>query len=232
MITKRPAASRGKTEFDWLLSRHTFSFGDYYDPEQLGFRSLRVLNDDIVAPGRGFGKHSHRDAEIVSYVLEGELEHRDSIGNGAVLGAGTVQYMSAGSGVVHSEFNPSNEERVHFLQIWLLPNVQGALPRYEQKLLSPNPEPNSLELICAGSARDGSIAIRQDAELSIGRLGRHGSLRLTLAAGRGGWLQVVRGALTAGKTPLAEGDGAGISDEPQLIVTAEAPAEFLWFDLS
>src|SRR3954471_7175290 len=160
VIVKRPAESRGQTEIGWFQSRHTFSFGQYFDPDHMGFRSLRVINDDVVAPARGFGAHPHRDAEIFSYVIEGELEHRDSLGNGSVIKAGDLQYISAGSGVTHSEFNPSKTHPVPFLQIWLMPNVSGGKPRYAEKSLGKSAEPNALTLLFAQTARDGAVQIR------------------------------------------------------------------------
>src|SRR5688572_28905335 len=167
-VVKRPAAARGKTELGWLHSRHSFSFGSYFDPDHMGFRSLRVINDDVVEAGQGFGEHPHRDAEIFSYVINGELEHKDSMGNGRVIKAGDLQYMSAGRGVVHSEFNPSADRPVHFLQIWLKPKMGGGEPRYAEKSLSRSARRNELTPVFANEARDGAIAIRADADVYFG----------------------------------------------------------------
>src|SRR5213080_4583688 len=161
-IVKRPAGARGKAELGWLHSRHTFSFGNYFDPDQMGFRSLRVINDDIVEPGAGFGEHPHRDAEIFSYVIDGELEHKDSMGNGRIIKAGDLQYMSAGGGVLHSEFNPSRKNPVHFLQIWLTPKAGGGEPRYAEKALGANAKANALTLLLAAEPRDGAVGTRAD----------------------------------------------------------------------
>lgn len=231
MIVKRPADERGLTEFEWLKSRHTFSFGDYHSPEHMGFRALRVINDDIVAPGRGFGRHPHRDAEIFSYVIDGELEHRDSMGNGSVITAGNLQYMSAGSGVVHSEFNPSNEEPVHFLQIWLIPNVSGGEPRYAERALTRTAR-NTLQLLFSGSGRDDSIALRQDAEVSLGRLSNDAALEISIAPDRHAWLHVVRGSVILAGDTLVGGDGIAVSDESRISLRGKSNAEFLWFDLA
>src|SRR4051812_18971213 len=181
VIVKLPSEARGKTELGWLHSRHSFSFGEYYDPEHMGFRSLRVINDDIVEPGRGFGTHGHRDAEIFSYVIEGELAHEDSMGNGSTIKPGDLQYMSAGSGVQHSEFNPSDKNRVHFLQIWLMPNATGGKPRYAEKTLGAAAKNNALTLLFAPEASDGAVAIRQDARIYFGRLNEGETLNAQLA---------------------------------------------------
>src|SRR5271154_1942512 len=169
-VIKRPAEARGRAELGWLHSRHTFSFGNYFDPDHMGFRSLRVINDDIVEPGQGFGTHPHSDAEIFSYVIEGELEHKDSMGNGRVIKAGDLQYISAGRGVQHSEFNPSRKKAVHFLQIWLMPGTGGGEPRYAEKSLGEAARPNQLTLLFAGEPRDGAVAIRANADIYFGRL--------------------------------------------------------------
>jgi quercetin 2,3-dioxygenase len=193
VIVKRAADARGLSDFGWLHSRHSFSFGEYFDPDQMGFRSLRVINDDIVAPGQGFGTHGHRDAEIFSYVIEGELEHKDSMGNGSVIAAGNLQYMSAGSGVRHSEFNPSKTNPAHFLQVWLMPNVSGGAPRYAEKRLGEAATPNGLTLLLSGSGRDGSVAIRQDAEVSFGRLDAGKTVAAGLEPERYAWIHVIKG---------------------------------------
>jgi redox-sensitive bicupin YhaK (pirin superfamily) len=230
-VTKRPANARGRTELGWLHSRHTFSFGEYYDPEQMGFRSLRVINDDIVEPGGGFGTHSHRDAEIFSYVIEGELQHKDSLGNGSVIKAGDLQYMSAASGVRHSEFNPSADKRVHFLQIWLMPNLRGGEPRYAEKRLGQAAQPNTLTLLFSGEARPGAVQIRADAQIYFGKLDKGRSLTAELGERRHAWLHVISGSLSVLDETLTEGDGLAVSNASRLEITADADAEFLLFDL-
>src|SRR2546425_11493153 len=169
-VVKRSSGARGQTELGWLRSRHTFSFGGYFDPDHMGYRSLRVINDDVVEAGQGFGEHPHRDAEIFSYVIEGELQHKDSMGNGRVIKAGDLQYISAGRGVLHSEFNPSTTKPVHFLQIWLSPKMGGGEPRYAEKAMGRTARPNDLTLLFAGDARDGAVGIRADADIYFGRL--------------------------------------------------------------
>lgn len=229
MIHIRKANDRGKTELGWLHSRHSFSFGEYYDPKQMGFRSLRVINDDIVEPGKGFATHGHKDAEIFSYVLDGELEHKDSMGNGSVIQTGNLQYMSAGDGVTHSEFNPSKTQRVRFLQIWLLPNKSGGKPIYAEKELGRGPRENPLTLLFSGQPREGAIAIRQDAEVYRGNLADDQQLDVDLPSGRGAWIQVVKGKLEASGNMLDAGDGAAISDVSSLDIKAHAESEFLLF---
>ena len=231
-VTKRPADARGQTELGWLHSRHSFSFGEYHDPEYMGFRSLIVLNDDIVEAGGGFGTHPHRDAEIFSYVIAGELEHRDSLGNGRVIRAGDLQYMSAGSGVRHSEFNPSKERAAHFLQVWLRPGERGGAPRYAERALGGAAKPDALTLLFAAEARDGATAIRADAEIYFGRLVAGKSLTLALGSGRGGGVQVIRGALDLAGEMLGEGDGAAVENVATLVLAARADAEFLVFNLA
>ena len=226
-IEKRSAADRGRTEWGWLHSRHSFSFGEYHDPDHAGFRTLRVINDDVVEPGMGFGTHPHRDMEIFSYVIEGELQHRDSMGNGAVIRAGDLQYMSAGSGVTHSEFNPSPDHRVHFLQIWIRPNVSGGEPRYAEHRSATGNVQNGLSLLFSGSGRDGSVRIRQDADVYLGRWHSQHTSTVTLDPSRGAWIQVFRGRLDVHQTQLGEGDGAGINGAGSLLLTAAEDAEFL-----
>jgi len=234
MVTIRPAARRGRTQIDWLDSRHTFSFGDYQDPAQMGFRTLRVINDDRVAPAAGFGMHGHRDMEIITYVLDGALEHRDSLGTGEVLRRGDVQRMTAGTGIRHSEFNPSKTEPVHLLQIWLLPQQRGLVPDYEQKNFSEADKRGRLRLIAAPDARDGALAIHQDVELFASVLGPNERATYDLRDGRSAWLQVARGQVALNGRSLADGDGAAVTDEKQLdLKTGEgAGAEFLLFDLA
>src|SRR5688500_5847118 len=187
-ITKRAADKRGQSELGWLHSRHTFSFGNFFDPDQMGFRSLRVINDDVVEPGQGFGEHSHRDAEIFSYVIDGELEHKDSMGNGRVIKAGDLQYMSAGRGVLHSEFNPSPDRSVHFLQIWLKPKMSGGEPRYAEKALARVANRNDLTLVFAGEPRNGAVAIRADADVYFAQLDAGKALLHHAPKGRAQWL--------------------------------------------
>jgi redox-sensitive bicupin YhaK (pirin superfamily) len=230
-IVKRPATARGRTKTDWLDSRHTFSFGEYHDPAHMGFRSLRVLNDDIVEPGRGFGQHGHRDAEILSYVLEGRLEHKDSMGNGSIIEAGDVQYMSAGSGVTHSEFNPSPTERVHFLQIWLRPNQSGGAPRYAEKRIARSAGRDRLTLLFAGRPREEAIGIRADAEAYVGRLGPGGRLEHRLAAERGAWLHVIEGDVAVASQTLGPGDGVAIEQTDTIPIESADGCEFFLFDM-
>jgi quercetin 2,3-dioxygenase len=233
MITIRPAAERGSANHGWLDTRHTFSFADYYDPEQMGFRTLRVINEDRVSPESGFGAHSHRDMEIVSYVLEGELGHKDSMGTGSVIRPGEVQRMSAGSGVTHSEWNHSKSEPVHFLQIWIVPDRRGIEPGYEQKSFGDETK-NQLRLVASRDGRNGSVTIHQDAELYVARLDPGKDVSYELRPGRHSWVQVARGAVELNGKPLAAGDGAAISDEKRLALRAKAPegAEVLVFDLA
>jgi quercetin 2,3-dioxygenase len=234
MIHIRKASDRGHADHGWLNTYHTFSFADYYDPRQMGFRALRVINEDRVAPGMGFGTHSHRDMEIISYVLEGALEHKDSLGNGSVLRPGEFQRMSAGTGVRHSEFNPSPTELVHFYQIWLLPRATGVVPSYEQQLFAPDEIRGRLRLVASPDGADGSLTINQDARVYLATFGAGDSVIHELPAGRHAWLQVVRGQLQANSLPLVTSDGLAVSDEPRLEIAnagAEA-AELMLFDLS
>ncbi len=232
MITVRPAAERGHFDHGWLDTSHTFSFASYHDPQHMGFRALRVINEDRVQPGEGFGTHAHRDMEILTWVLEGALEHKDSMGNGSVIRPGDIQRMSAGTGVTHSEFNPSGEAPVHLLQIWLLPNQRGLLPSYEEKRFPPEALRGRLALIAAGDGRQGAVTIHQDADLWTARLGPGQSVRHNLKPGRHAWLQVARGAVSLSGRTLGAGDGAALTDEPALEISATAPAEVLLFDLA
>ena len=232
MINVRHAAERGAVNFGWLDSRHTFSFGDYYDPTQMGFGPLRVINEDRVSPGQGFGTHGHRDMEIISYVLEGALEHKDSIGTGSVIRPGDVQVMSAGTGIRHSEFNHSKEEPVHFLQIWVVPKRDGLAPRYEQKTFPDRDKRGRLRLVGSSDGRDGSVVIHQDVELFAALLNTGERATHALKTGRRGWLQVVRGAVAMNGRDLHAGDGAALEGEPSLSVTARVDGtEILVFDL-
>ena len=234
MITLRPAASRGHANLGWLDSRHSFSFGEYNDPEWMGFRSLRVINDDRVAPGMGFGTHPHRDMEIITYVLSGELEHKDSMGNGRIIRAGEVQYMAAGTGIRHSEFNHSSTEAVHFLQIWIQPDEIGVMPSYADRFLGTAPEDakGSFQLVASKTGRDNSFAIHQEADFWIGRFTKGDHATHQLKARRHVWVHVAKGAVTMVNIPLHSGDGAAISDMPNLDFLAEQDAQILLFDLN
>jgi len=232
MMTIRKAAERGHANHGWLDSHHTFSFANYYDPAHMGFRSLRVINDDRVAAGQGFGTHPHRDMEILSYVLEGELAHRDSMGTGSVIRPGDVQRMSAGTGVAHSEYNPSEEDDVRFLQIWLLPGQRGIQPSYQQKTFSDQEKDGRFRLVASPDGRDGSLTIHTDASVHAGRFDRGQRAELALAAGRHGWIQVARGAVRVNGHELRAGDGAALSDERLIRVEGIEDAEVLAFDLS
>jgi redox-sensitive bicupin YhaK (pirin superfamily) len=232
MITRRPAAERGHANHGWLDSRHTFSFADYYDEAHMGFRALRVINEDRVQPGHGFGTHQHRDMEIISYVLEGSLAHRDSMGTGSTIVPGDVQRMSAGTGVRHSEMNPSSSEPVHFLQIWLLPEQRGIEPGYEQKRFDAADKRGLFRLIASRDGRDGAVTVHQDVNLYAGVFAAGERSRVTLPPGRHAWIQVARGGITVNGQALDEGDGAAVSDEVELDVDATADSEVLVFDLA
>jgi hypothetical protein len=232
MMTIRRSDDRGLADHGWLRSRHTFSFADYHDPAHMGFRSLRVINDDRVAPGQGFGTHPHRDMEIFSYVLAGALEHRDSLGNGRVLKPGQVQLMSAGTGVTHSEFNPSPTEEAHFLQIWILPERRGLRPGYTEWHPLPAHVRTPKVLLISPDARDGSARIHQDAEVWRIRLEPGQVVTHELRAGRGAWLQVADGAVSLNGTMLDTGDGASAETPGLLTITGARPAEALLLDLN
>ncbi len=233
MIQIRRASERGHFDHGWLDTHHTFSFGDYHDERHMGFRSLRVINDDTVAPGQGFGTHGHRDMEIVTYVLDGQLAHKDSMGNGSVIVPGDVQYMSAGTGVRHSEFNASPEAPVHFYQIWILPNVANAAPRYAQKRFDEDARRGRLCLVASGSGSDGAIAVRQDVSLYASVLAPGQPLELVVPVDRHLWVQVLRGGLDVNGKVLAQGDGLAASQETAFRLRGgESGAEFLAFDLA
>lgn len=232
MIALRPAANRGRTQLDWLDSWHSFSFGDYVDPAHRGFRSLRVINDDRVAPGAGFDTHPHRDMEIITWVLSGALAHRDSLGNGSTIVPGDVQRMTAGTGILHSEFNPSPSEPLHLLQIWLLPERKALPPSYEQRSFPSAAKRGRLRLVASRDGREGSVMVHQDAALYAAELAAGESVTHALDAGRFAWLQVARGGLVLNGGPLAAGDGAAISGETRLAIAAQADSEFLLFDLA
>ncbi|HVU35777.1 MAG TPA: pirin family protein [Opitutaceae bacterium] len=230
MMTIRRAEERGHANHGWLDTYHTFSFADYHDPAWMGFRSLRVINDDLVMPSGGFGMHPHRDMEIITYVLSGALEHRDSMGNGRVIKAGDVQYMSAGTGVRHSEFNPAKDESVHLLQIWIQPDRRGATPHYAEKSFTGTP-PGALHLVTSKTGRGGSIAINQDADLWIGKFEAGQSASHTVAAGRGAWVHVAEGEVTLNGETLRSGDAAAFTSATSLTIAAGKPAQVLVFDL-
>ncbi len=231
MIVIRRAEHRGHANHGWLDTYHTFSFSSYYDPQHMGFRSLRVMNEDFVAPGKGFGTHPHRDMEIVTYVLEGALEHRDSMGNGEVLRPGEFQRMSAGTGITHSEFNPSPSEPVHLYQIWLLPEQRGIEPSYEQKRFDDNERHNRLRLVASPDAATGSLLIHQDARIYLSSLDSGKELAHKLESDRHAWLQVLRGQVSVNGQPLNTSDGAAVSSERLLEIRSDGDAEVMLFDL-
>lgn len=232
MICIRRSPDRGHFDHGWLDTYHTFSFGDYFDPEQMGFRSLRVINEDRVQPGQGFGMHGHRDMEIVTFVLSGALEHRDSLGNGSVLRPGELQRMTAGTGIRHSEFNPSESEPVHLYQIWLLPERKGLEPSYDQRPFPAAARRGQWQLTASPDGRDGSLAIRQDAEIYLAELAPGETLDFALNGGRHAWLQTLRGAVHVNGQSLTAGDGAAVGDESSLSVRAESAAEVMLFNLA
>jgi redox-sensitive bicupin YhaK (pirin superfamily) len=232
MIIVRDRHTRGHTDMGWLDSRHTFSFGNYRDPEQLGFGALRVINDDRIAPGAGFGAHSHSDMEIISYVLEGALEHKDSLGSGSVIVPGDVQRMSAGTGVTHSEYNASKTEPVHFLQIWIVPEARGIAPGYEQTRFPREETEGSLRLIADRWGSDGAVTVHQDVAIYAGELSAGERASHEFAEGRRGWLHVTRGLVRLSGNELREGDGAKIEDESAIELETDHRAEILLFDLA
>ncbi len=233
MIRIRPAGERGHFDHGWLDTRHTFSFADYHDDRHMGFRALRVINEDRVRPGQGFGTHGHRDMEIVTYVLEGALAHEDSMGNGSIIRPGDVQYMSAGTGVRHSEYNASATEPVHFYQIWILPNVTGAEPRYAQKSFDEASRRGRLRLVASGAPSDGAIGLRQDVNLYASILAPRETVSLEPASGRHLWVQALRGSVSVNGKEIAAGDGLAASDERSFaLVAGDQGAELLAFDLA
>ena len=231
MIARRPAAERGVSNLGWLDSRHTFSFGEYYDPEHMGFRSLRVINDDRVLGGAGFGRHPHRDMEIFSYVLTGALAHEDSLGSGSTIGAGEVQKMSAGTGILHSEFNPSPTDPLRFLQVWIVPERRGLQPSYEQKAFGAADKRGRLKLIGSSDGSQGSIVFHQDVAIYASILGDGEAVEHRPGTGRGAWLQVALGAVVVNGQRLGEGDGAAIVDEAAITIRGASDCEVLLFDL-
>ena len=232
MILIRPRDNRGKTALGWLDSRHSFAFGDYVDPEHMGFRALRVINEDRVIPGAGFPLHAHRDMEIVTYVLEGALEHKDTLGNSSVIRPGEVQRMSAGTGIRHSEYNASKSDGVHFLQIWLLPGKPGIAPGYEQRDFAAEEKRGKWRLVASPDGRDQSVTVHQDADVYATLLGEGDKLAFDLRPGRYAWLQVARGHVTLADGAMKEGDGAAISNETKIELVAHADSELLLFDLA
>ena len=231
MIKIRKAEARGHFDFGWLNTYHTFSFGDYYDPSHMAFRSLRVINEDVVAPGRGFPTHGHRDMEIVTYLIDGALQHQDSIGGGGIIRPGEIQRMSAGRGIVHSEFNASRDQAAHLLQIWITPSQSGLEPSYEQKAIAPEAVHNKLARIAAPAPKEGEVRLVQDAEIWAAKLDQDVAVVHPLASGRRCWIQLVSGALELGEMTLKPGDAAAITGEREVRVRALAPSEVLLFDL-
>ncbi|NJK64242.1 MAG: pirin family protein [Synechococcaceae cyanobacterium SM2_3_1] len=232
MMKLRRRHERGHANFGWLDSYHSFSFGNYYDPEHMGFRSLRVINDDNIAAGSGFGTHPHRDMEIITYVLEGAVEHKDSLGTGSIIRPGEIQRMTAGTGILHSEYNPSDTELTHLLQIWILPQQQGLEPSYEQKVTHMEETPGQLKLIAAADGSHGAVTIHQDVALYAGKLQAGDQISYALQPNRHAWIQVARGTLHLNGQELQAGDGAAISDELSLDLRATGEAEVLLFDLA
>jgi redox-sensitive bicupin YhaK (pirin superfamily) len=232
MIQLRKAAERGRTRIGWLDSAHTFSFGDYYDPRNMGFRSLRVMNDDRIEPGQGFGTHPHRDMEILTYVLDGALAHRDSLGSSSIIQAGELQRMTAGTGISHSEFNASATDPVHLYQIWIFPERKGLTPGYEQRQFASTQKPGQWHVVASRDGRDDSLTIHQDASVSLGSLRAGDALKYKLAPSRHAWVQALRGRFTIDGRAMEAGDGAAISDESELSLAADGNAEVMLFDLA
>jgi quercetin 2,3-dioxygenase len=232
MISVRKANDRGFTNIDWLKSRHTFSFGEYYDPKEQGFSDLRVINEDWVAPGMGFPTHSHRDMEIITYVVDGAVQHKDSMGNGSVIRPGDVQRMSAGTGVMHSEYNPSKVEELHLLQIWIMPDRRGHQPGYEQKNVTETEKRGKLRLVASPDGREGSVTIHQDALLYAGIVEDGKPLEFAMTPGRRGYLQVVKGSVNLNGVALEHGDGARIVEESAIEIVGREESEVLLFDLA
>lgn len=232
MISVRRSQERGQTKWDWLDSRHTFSFGDYFDPAHHHFRALRVINEDWIAPHMGFGLHPHRDMEIITVLLEGALEHKDSLGSGGIIRRGEIQRMTAGTGILHSEFNPSASETAHLLQIWILPDRNGLQPSYEQQALNWDEARNDLRLIASDKTNNGAVTVHQDVQLHIGSVEAGRSLDYSLKPERHAWLQMTRGAIELNGHALSAGDGAAVSEEGTVKIAANEPGEFLLFDLA
>jgi redox-sensitive bicupin YhaK (pirin superfamily) len=231
MLMLRRSEDRGQIDHGWLNARHSFSFGNYHDSDHMGFRVLRVINEDVIAPGQGFGTHPHQDMEILTYVIEGALEHKDNLGNGSVIRPGDVQWMSAGTGVQHSEFNPSQDEPTHLLQIWILPDRDGRRPDYAEKHFPPRDRQDRLRLVASADGADGSLRWGQDVRLYASLLSAGSTVDVGLPPNRHAWVQVVRGDLDVNGQSLRSGDAAGVSDETQLNLKAREDCEFLVFDL-
>ncbi|ELR96286.1 pirin family protein [Gloeocapsa sp. PCC 73106] len=232
MITIRPAQARGTANFGWLDTKHTFSFGSYYDPQYLGFKTLRVINEDKIQPSQGFGTHSHRDMEIITYVLDGELEHKDSIGNGSIIRPGDIQRMSAGTGIAHSEFNASNTAPVHLLQIWILPEISGIEPSYEQKYFAPEEKQGKFKLVGSRDGRDNSVTIHQDVNLYVATLDQDEQVKYCVGDRRSVWMQIARGKVEMNEQILNAGDGVAIEEDKEICWKAIAlKSEILLFDL-
>ncbi|MBI2806599.1 MAG: pirin family protein [Planctomycetes bacterium] len=231
MLKKRAANQRGHGQHGWLDTYHTFSFNDYHDPDYMGFRVLRVMNEDRVQPGQGFGTHGHRDMEIITYVLDGALAHQDNLGTGEVLRPGEFQRMTAGTGIQHSEFNASKTEPVHFYQIWIIPRQRGLPPSYEQRTFPVEERTNRLRLVASSDGRDGSLTVQQDVEVFLSTLGDSQQVAHELKPGRYAWLQVLRGAVLLNDLELVAGDGAAVTEEAALVVRATKPSEVMLFDL-
>ena len=232
MIAIRKAEDRGHADHGWLKSHHTFSFADFRDPDHKKFRGLRVINEDLVAPGRGFGTHAHDNMEIISYVMAGALEHKDSMGNGEVLRPGEFQRISAGSGITHSEFNPSSTEPAHFYQIWLIPDQRDLEPSYEQREFKDSEKHNQLRLVASPNGAQDSIKIHADAKVYLSKLGKGNEVKSQLEEGRFGWLQVISGNVSVNGNSLSQSDGVAISDETDLSIFANEDAEIMFFDLA
>ncbi|SKB11984.1 putative Quercetin 2,3-dioxygenase [Planktothrix sp. PCC 11201] len=232
MITLRKSQDRGQVKIDWLDSYHTFSFGNYYDPEYMGWRALRVINEDRVQPRGGFPTHGHQNMEIITYILQGSLEHKDSLGTGSIIKPGEVQRMSAGTGIRHSEFNPSSTDLVHLLQIWLLPETQGLPPSYEQKSFHPLENSGQFQLIATRNPIDHAVKIHQDVNLYAAILKQDDRLSYSFSPERYGWIQVAKGEIILNQISLTAGDGAAIAQEPEITLTATTDAEILLFDLA
>jgi len=232
MIQLRKAAERGRTRIGWLDSAHTFSFGDYYDPRNIGFRSLRVMNDDRIEPGQGFGTHPHRDMEILTYVLDGALAHRDSLGTSSIIRAEELQSMTAGTGISQSEFNASATEPVHLYQIWIFPERKGLTPGYEQREFASAEKPGQLRVVASRDGRDDSLTIHQDASVYLGSLREGDAPKYKLAPGRHAWVQALRGRLTINGRVMEAGDGATVSDESEISLASDGNAELMLFDLA
>jgi len=232
MLTLRKSDERGSGNYGWLQTRYSFSFANYYDPQQMGFRSLRVINEDHVAPGAGFPNHGHRDMEIITYILAGQLAHKDNLGNGSIIDSGKIQRMTAGTGIIHSEFNPSGDRPVHLLQIWIEPNQTGLPPSYEEKAITIGNQVSPLQAIATPTGSGETVTVHQDMTLSVGRLQSTEHLTLNLDPSRYGWLQVTRGELLINQLPIQAGDGVAVMVESELKLQAQTDCEFLWFDLA